>query len=243
MIRLVTLDVTNTLLRFVRPPIYQYAEIAQLYGINPDITELTKSFRSTFKEYDIKHPHFGGKSIGYENWWLGFVADTFKAAGHEASDQTLNKLGSHLIEHFSSADAYTVIDGTLELLSYLEKIPVTVGVISNTDPRIEKVLTQFGIHKNFKFVLTSFTAKSSKPEKEIFSKALVASGTNIEPSEALHIGDTLKLDYLAARTYGWKSLLVSEQLEQQCQKFQVEVNRNSMFYKLTDIVPKIESLL
>lgn len=131
----------------------------------------------------------------------------------------------------------------MELLNKLEKLPVSVGVISNTDTRLERLLTQFEIRKNFKFVLTSFSAQSSKPEKEIFSQALFAGGCGIQASEALHIGDNLKLDYLAARSCGWKSLLVSEKLEHQCQEAQVDVDWNSMFYNLKDIVPTIESLV
>lgn len=48
-----------------------------------------------------------------------------------------------------------------------------------------------------------------KPNPEIFKIALSRAGSNILPEEALHIGDSLRKDFVPAATLGMHSLLLN----------------------------------
>lgn len=199
--------------------------------------------RSSFKKHEQQAPNFGCGSIGWQNWWLSVVADTFKGAGSPADEKTLNTVGYHLIKHFSSRNAYELFDGSLPFLETVRSRSVKTGVISNTDDRLEGILVQLGIRHYFDFVITSYSAKFAKPDPRIFQQALDITGCNISPSEALHIGDNLQHDYLGARESGWLSFLVARDYQQLCEKNGVTLNRSSMFTSLQELIPIIEKSL
>ncbi|KAK7076849.1 hypothetical protein SK128_011559 [Halocaridina rubra] len=236
MLRLTTLDVTNTLLRFARAPEEQYAAIAQLYGLNPDPKKLGSAFRATFKHFEKEFPYYGASSIGWQNWWLSVVADTFRKSGCNADDATLRTVGCHLNKHYSQGSAYELVEGTVPLLKKLTNKSNKIGVISNSDERISGILCQLGLGHYFDFVLTSYSFSCSKPDPKIFTKALEAAGGEIQPSEALHIGDDVYRDYLGARACGWKSFLVTKNLHKECEKEGLKIDTLSMFTSLYELL-------
>lgn len=242
MLRLVTLDVTNTLLKFSRPPGEQYAAVGQLYGLTADPRKLNNAFRSSFKIREKEVPYYGALTTGWQDWWLAIVADTFRKADCQANDETLKKIGCHLNEHYSHAKAYKLVDGTIPLLDKLQSRSVKIGVISNFDERLYGVLDQLKISHYFNFILTSYSLKFAKPDSKIFEKALEEAGGKIQPSEALHIGDDLRCDYIGARSCGWHSFLVSKDYIDLCKDEDVKPDASSMFTHLSEVLPMLEVL-
>ena len=191
--------------------------------------------RSSFKQLEREAPNFGATDIGWRRWWLGLVSRTFTAAGCPANSSKLDIIGNHLIRHFSGANAYELFDGSTALLEDIRGRGVLLGAISNSDERLEGILVHLGVRHYFDFVLTSYAAKVAKPDPKIFQQALSCAGSNITSSEALHIGDDLQRDYLAARRCGWQSVLVSSQLHQVCQEAGVPLDGASMVTCLRDL--------
>ncbi|KAF7277059.1 hypothetical protein GWI33_008565, partial [Rhynchophorus ferrugineus] len=67
-LRLVTFDVTGTLLRLRTAPGQQYGEIGAMYGIVADNNMLNRNFKEQFIRMNAEHPNYGLKSgIGWEN--------------------------------------------------------------------------------------------------------------------------------------------------------------------------------
>ncbi|XP_068215203.1 rhythmically expressed gene 2 protein-like [Palaemon carinicauda] len=240
MLRLVTLDVTNTLLKFSRPPGEQYAAIGQLYGLNANPKKLSEAFRIIFKKHEKEVPFYGASSIGWQNWWLNVVADTFRKADCPADDDTLKKVGYHLNKHFSHGGAYELIDGSIPLLTRLQSKSLKIGAVSNFDERLDSILIQLGIKHYFDFVLTSYSLNCAKPDPKIFNKALELAGNKIKPSEALHIGDDIHCDYLGARECGWQSILVSKNVRDLCQENGLKPDASSMFISLREVLPILD---
>lgn len=197
--------------------------------------------RLSFKQLEKEAPNFGAADIGWRQWWLSLVNRTFTAAGCPADSSRLDVIGHHLIKHFSSGNAYELFDGSTALLEYIRGRGVLLGAISNSDERLEGILVHLGVRHYFDFVLTSYTARVAKPDPKIFHQALSCAGSNISSSEALHIGDDLQRDYLAARRCGWHSVLVSNQLHQVCQEAGVPLDGASMVTCLRDLHPLLDS--
>ncbi|KAJ1908993.1 Haloacid dehalogenase-like hydrolase domain-containing protein 3, partial [Coemansia sp. S17] len=92
------------------------------------------------------------------------------------------------------------------VLSYLQRKEIKLGVISNMDETAESILRSLGIRRYFDFVLTSINVGIEKPDPRIFEMALGA--VNVRPYDALHVGDSERLDYLPARSVGMEARLV-----------------------------------
>lgn len=168
------------------------------------------------------------------------MSGTFRGAACPADDVTLNAVGHHLIKHFSSSSAYELHEGSVQLLEKICSKPIKVGIISNSDDRLESILLQLGIRHYFDFVVTSYSVRNAKPNPVIFQVALDSAGTNVSPAEALHIGDDLKRDYLAAKACGWNSILVSSNHQQVCEEACITFDQTSMFSCLNELMPVIE---
>lgn len=75
-LKLITFDVTGTLLQFRRPPFQVYLDLGQKYGITGVDPEVLKaSFKKQWKLMNVNHPHFGNC---WKTWWTDFVVGTFK---------------------------------------------------------------------------------------------------------------------------------------------------------------------
>ncbi|HEV2844695.1 MAG TPA: HAD family hydrolase, partial [Thermoanaerobaculia bacterium] len=79
-----------------------------------------------------------------------------------------------------------------------------LGVISNWDGRLPKVLEELGIARFFDAVTWSGKVGTEKPDRRIFLYALGDLG--VEPSEALHVGDGRLEDVEGAVAVGMRAL-------------------------------------
>ena len=152
-------------------------------------------------------------------------------------------MSHHLLKHFSTSLPFEIIDGSLPVIQYLSDKNIKLGVISNYDKRLETILVQLGLRHYFSFVLDSYSVGVAKPDPLIFSSALKKSGIDINPENALHIGDNIDFDYLGAREAGWQSLLVTPDIDSQCQKHSIQKCSNSMFTSIIDSLDYIKSNL
>ena len=63
-VRLVTLDMVGTVLRFTRPPAAQYQEVAARHGHNLSLEDLSSSFKQQWRDSNLNFPHFGSTTPG-----------------------------------------------------------------------------------------------------------------------------------------------------------------------------------
>lgn len=96
--------------------------------------------------------------------------------------------------------------GTAEALDRLRRAGLRLGVVSNSDGRVEEALTAAGIRDRFELVLDSALVGVEKPDPAIFRAALAALG--VAPEEALHVGDLYDVDVVGARAAGIEAVLL-----------------------------------
>jgi putative hydrolase of the HAD superfamily len=96
--------------------------------------------------------------------------------------------------------------GTTEALDRLRAAGLRLGIVSNSDGRVEEALAAAGIRDRFEVVLDSAVVGVEKPDPAIFRAALTALG--IAPEEALYVGDLYEVDVVGARAAGIEAVLL-----------------------------------
>jgi putative hydrolase of the HAD superfamily len=96
--------------------------------------------------------------------------------------------------------------GTREALDRLRLAGLRLGVVSNSDGRVEEALVAAGLRDRFDVVLDSALVGVEKPDPAIFRAALGALG--VAPGEALYVGDLYDVDVVGARAAGIEAVLL-----------------------------------
>lgn len=226
--RLITFDITDTLIRFRRAPAVQYAKTAALIGVTDiDQTQLEQCFKQEFKAMTKLHPNFGSHSVNlsWQDWWSQLVCNIFRCVKPNIDQGKLQELTETLIRIYRTSECWCHIDGGEELLRKVREAGKQIGVISNFDPSLEKVLEEMNLLDKFDFILTSYEAGYQKPHNNIYQIPL--DKCNVKSHEALHIGNMYDIDYVGARNAGWSSLLVTPN-EKELKKVEPSHGHNSI---------------
>ncbi|CAG9789012.1 unnamed protein product [Diatraea saccharalis] len=206
-IKLVTFDVTNTLLKFRMPAWQYYTLIARDHGFTGNEAIVEGRFKESYKVMLNKYPNFGRSKITWEEWWTEVIKKTFE--GQLPATANIYTIANKLINEFRTAKCWRVEPTGDRLLCDLRRQCKTLGVISNFDPRLNEILRNVKLQSYFDFVLASYQVGYSKPDKRIFDHAIEQCKYLVKPSEALHIGDDLHKDYEGAKSAGWHAILIS----------------------------------
>jgi putative hydrolase of the HAD superfamily len=94
---------------------------------------------------------------------------------------------------------------TREALGRLRAARLRLGVVSNSDGRVEAALEAAELLEFFEVVIDSALAGVEKPDPAIFHAALEALG--VPARDALYVGDLYDVDVLGARAAGMDAVL------------------------------------
>jgi putative hydrolase of the HAD superfamily len=100
----------------------------------------------------------------------------------------------------------SVAEQTAQALRRLRAAGLRLGVVSNSDGRVEQALEAAGLRDYFDVVLDSALLGVEKPDPRIFLAALDALG--VAPEEALYVGDLYEVDIVGARAAGMDAILL-----------------------------------
>ena len=241
MIRLVTFDVTDTLLRLTRSVGEQYAAAAAKVlnstgqGVSPSPDLLNRNFRLIFRKLDHVFPAYGRNSgMTQRDWWFRVARETFVASGF-SDDKSTRKIFEILYDDYSKGSQWEIIEGARDALDYLKKAKISRGIISNFDDRLEALLQAKNLDSHFDFVVATFNTGLAKPSREIFRMGL----GDKEPHEVLHVGDSVEKDYAPARDLGMHAIVVSPDEKNEALR---SVPREHVVRNLRDIVLYIDSV-
>lgn len=101
----------------------------------------------------------------------------------------------------------SVRERTHESLSRLRGAGLGLGIVSNSDGRVEQALAEAGLREYFDVVIDSSLVGVEKPDPAIFQAALKALGVSAE--EALYVGDLYEVDVVGARAAGIEAVLLT----------------------------------
>lgn len=138
------------------------------------------------------------------SFWL-WVYETFLeqvgCTGPRAAE-----LAAQLYSTFIRSESYRLYDDALPALERIRRAGLMVGVISNWESWLERLMIDLGIRHYVDVAAISGVTGSEKPAREIFLHALTAA--KVAPSEALHVGDNIRDDVEGAEAVGIRGVLV-----------------------------------
>ena len=244
-LRLLTFDVTNTLMRVHGSVGEHYVAAANRYfgatGMLFDSKTIDRHFKSSFGKINKDFPNFGyANNITSEEWWYRVVEGVFISAGLK-NKKVIRSISNQLYSDFSTERNWVLFPDVKETLEKLREMKMSMGIISNFDERLELILERLDIRRYFHIFLCSRITGIAKPATEVFEAALALA--NVEPYEALHIGDNETLDCIPAARAGMKTVIIkrdlnpfgnlSSSLTENCST--VQINSLSEIFKMVQV--------
>jgi HAD superfamily hydrolase (TIGR01509 family) len=101
----------------------------------------------------------------------------------------------------------SVRDRTQQALGRLKAAGLRLGIVSNSDGRVEEALAASGLRDLFDVVIDSGVVGVEKPDPAIFRAALDA--LDVRAEEALYVGDLYEVDVIGARAAGIEAVLLT----------------------------------
>jgi putative hydrolase of the HAD superfamily len=115
-------------------------------------------------------------------------------------------LVARLYETFSSTASYRLYDDVKPALDALETRGHRIGLISNFDSWLEKMLVEMEVGHVFDPSIISGMVGVEKPDPEIYRIAVARAG--VDASRAVHVGDSPRTDMEPAKAVGITPILL-----------------------------------
>jgi HAD superfamily hydrolase (TIGR01549 family) len=126
------------------------------------------------------------------------------AAGVTASPDVHLKVIRQVLSHHNGRMA--LFEDVLPVLQVLKKRGYVLGIITNADTRVDKLIEDLGLRPYLKAVITSEQAGAEKPDPAIFKAAYAQAG--VKPEEMAYVGDSFQSDVLGANKAGSLGILL-----------------------------------
>jgi putative hydrolase of the HAD superfamily len=117
-----------------------------------------------------------------------------------------DRMPEELYRVFSSSESYRLFDDVVPALEALAEDGLRLGLISNFEGWLEKMLVELEVGDLFEVSVISGTEGVEKPDPAIYELALERAG--VSPQRALHVGDAPKLDVEPAISVGMRAVLL-----------------------------------
>jgi putative hydrolase of the HAD superfamily len=137
-------------------------------------------------------------------FWV-WVYETFLAQVG-CTGERATALANHLFATFIRSESYRLYDDALPTLERIRGAGLTIGVISNWEEWLERLMVDLEIRRHVDVAVVSGIAGYEKPDAEIFQQALAATG--VAPEDAVHVGDSIRDDVEGAESVGIRGILV-----------------------------------
>jgi putative hydrolase of the HAD superfamily len=205
-------DVGGTLLR-THPSIGSiYAEVAARHGIEVSPKEIESRMRKNFFEMREgerdKRPETADHTLSLESarrFWYGLVRT---GLGPAADVPQYDVFFDDVFEEFAKAERYRFFSEAESVLTALERMGCRLGLISNWDVRLRRVLREMDAEKRFDVIVISGEVGAEKPDPAIFHAAREMAGAGPD-DRLLQIGDSRRDDVEGARAAGFDARLVN----------------------------------
>ncbi len=188
-----------------------YAEVLSTLGKDLPAAELERCMRETWQEYDRlipagtdRYAHFPD---GEREYWLRFTSSTLRRAlGAEPREEFASEMLDGLREAFRAAAVWQVYPDVVPALRELRSAGVRMGVVSNWDSNLPRLLDKLRLAEYFETCAVSHLEGIEKPDPELFRRAQHRLGAPSEKS--LYVGDLPELDLAGAKAAGMDCVLV-----------------------------------
>lgn len=135
--------------------------------------------------------------------WIGMYSLLCRKLGIE--DEAV-AIARRVYDEFGRPDRWALYDDVRPAFERLRERGITIGIISNWDSRLVRILGGLGLGDILSDIVSSADVGLHKPDPRIFELACDRIG--VSPHEAAHVGDHHYADYLGASALGMRAVLI-----------------------------------
>jgi putative hydrolase of the HAD superfamily len=210
-VRAIFLDVGGTL-AYPHPSFHGLvAQVCQRYGLAVQPEDAERAEPAVWARIAEREDVGRGFSVSADRsqaFWLFVYRAFLTELGFPAAAET--DLPQRLLETFVRLDSYRLYDDALPTLDVLHGAGLKLGVVSNWEEWLERLMVSLGIRDYFDFAVISGLTGHEKPDPEIFRAAL--SAADVPPEDAIHVGDSLRDDVAGAQAVGIRAIHLDRKL-------------------------------
>lgn len=204
--RAITFDVTGTLIHSPRLAAI-YHQVLARHGVESDPGELSRLIPLVWQEMacaaDMAEDRFSSHPDGARGWWQRFVERIGEHLGGPAPSPFA---AAELFARFARSEAWELYPEVDDVLADLHRRGFRLAVLSNWDARLPGLLAELGLAHHLDAIVYSAGVGVEKPHPRIFRA--VCHELEVDPADALHVGDRIKEDVEGALAVGMEALLL-----------------------------------
>ena len=194
MLKAVFFDAVGTLIYLPRSVGDHYREVAADFGANLETDELNAAFKRAWIEAPARKQGPGPRADDDKGWWRELVRSVLQQTLSTSATRffDVESYFNAVYERFTYPGVWRTFEDVEPVLQSLRSRNLLLGVISNFDQRLYRILEELGLKKYFDSVTISSEVGSDKPDRLIFQTAL--STLRVVGTESMHVGDDHKKD-------------------------------------------------
>ena len=236
-IKLITFDAMDTLFTTKCHPAITYFLAAKTLYPHLESTEkssdkikdsMKQNFQSAFSKHYEEYTEKGKSRDTCKEFWHNVIGETLNESGAALKDKEMRTVTDKLYTDFGTSlnwEVFSEVDCTLKKLHSMN---MRLGIVSNFDERLDKVLISLDLKKYFEFIVyPPVTNGIGKPDIRIY-ECMAQKFSNCSPNEILHIGDSLELDYNAATKASINALLLDRSCKMKEKHYQTISSLNDL---------------
>jgi len=210
LIRAAFFDAAGTLFETREPVGRTYARLARQFGLDAPEDTVAASFRRAFGAapglaFGPGHGHEELRRLERE-WWRDRVGETFAPLGKFTE---FDAYFEALFAYFADPGHWVADLEAAPMLQRLKHDGIKLGVISNFDYRLYRILDGLDLIRYFDSITISSEVGYAKPRREVYEAALSRAG--VTAHDAMHIGDSEQLDFAPAAAIGMAAVLIDRE--------------------------------
>lgn len=204
MIKAISFDAGNTLIRLTKSVGQHYASIAQRQGLELDPDAVDRVFGQLWREAPVRSATEGKpRPDDDKGWWRDLVDRLLDQVSARIDAPGRDRFFEAAYSLFAEPGVWALYPEVREVLEALTP-RYELMVISNFDGRLRHIFDHLSISQYFRHIFLSSELGVDKPDPLIFRRALNLSG--FAPNEVLHVGDDPVRDAAGAEEAGLATL-------------------------------------
>ena len=203
MARAVLFDAAGTLIETRSSVGEAYSAIARKHGVELPAWRLQDAFRRVFPAMPpmcFERDTRAQIEAQERAWWQETVRRTLLATDSTVRFADFDAYFDGLWRHFAAPTNWQLRRDATAALRALADAGVRLGIVSNFDLRLPKILEGLEIESFFECTVLPGTHHRAKPDPRVFDPALSTLGASA--SEAVYVGDQPEVDGTAASAAG-----------------------------------------